>query len=48
MKLWKLGARLGNWNDEHLGGHDRRVEASWRWRVVDRVASWLYLRGNHR
>lgn len=39
-----IGARLGNWNDRH-SSHDQRAEASLRWRVVDRIASWLYVRG---
>lgn len=36
----RIGARLGNWNDRH-SSHDRRADASLRWRVLDRVASWL-------
>lgn len=38
-----LGARLGNLNDR-FSKHDSRSEATLRWRVVDRSASWLHTR----
>lgn len=40
--LSRLGARLGNWNDRH-SDHDRRRDASLRWRGIDRIAGWLYV-----
>jgi len=43
--LSRLGAALGNWNDRH-SRHDRRSEATWRWRLLDGIAGWLYVRGD--
>lgn len=42
-RMSRLGATLGNWNDRH-SRHERRSEASLRWRVLDRIAGWLYVR----
>lgn len=38
----RLGAAIGNWNDRTFGGHDSASQASRRWRVIDRLAGWLY------
>lgn len=40
-RLNRLGAMLGNWNDRHAR-HDSRSEATRRYRVIDRLAGWLY------
>jgi hypothetical protein len=40
----RLAARVGNLNDRR-SSHDSRAEASLRWRVIDRVVGWLYVRG---
>jgi len=45
MTLSRLGATLGGWNDRHAS-HDSRGDASRRWRIVDRFAGWLYVRGD--
>ena len=46
MSRWisNFGAWLGNWNDRH-SLHDSRSDASLRWRVLDHIASRLYLVG---
>lgn len=44
--LSRLGARLGNWNDRVNGGHDSARLASRRWRLIDRLSSLLYVRGD--
>lgn len=44
-RLSRLGARLGNWNDRYSTG-DTRKERGARWRVVDRIAGWLYRKGD--
>ena len=41
----RAGRALGNWNDRQYGGHDTASEASRCWRVLDRIAGWLYVRG---
>lgn len=43
--LCRLGARLGNWNDAH-SSHDSQSEATRRWRVLNSVAGWLYVKGD--
>lgn len=40
-RLCRLGARLGNWNDDRFGAH--RVVRRWPWALLNRVASWLYV-----
>lgn len=40
----RLGAAIGNWNDEH-SSHDTASQASLRWRVINRLARWLYVMG---
>lgn len=42
-RLSRLGARLGNWNDQRYAG-DTPAERGWRWRLLDRIAGWLYVR----
>lgn len=43
-RLSRVGARVGNWNDRHSHSrHDSRSEASLRWRLLDRLSSWLYV-----
>ena len=41
----RLGARLGNWNDKH-SKHDTKSKASFRWRLLDHIAGWLYVKGD--
>lgn len=41
MRVHRLGAVIGNFNDKH-SRHDSSAEATLRWRMVDRIASWLY------
>jgi hypothetical protein len=36
---------LGNWNDRH-SSHDRRSDASLRWRFIDRLARWMFVKGD--
>jgi hypothetical protein len=43
MRSEDIGRILGNWNDRR-SGHDSRSEASRLWRVLDRIAGWLYTR----
>lgn len=44
MKVgYYLGRALGNWNDRHARG-DTRAERGRRWRLLDRIAGWLYVR----
>jgi hypothetical protein len=40
-RLSRLGARIGNANDQHAPG-DTRAEHGARWRTIDRLAGWLY------
>jgi len=39
----RLGARLGNWNDQRYGPELGRKPHRRRWRRIDRFASWLYV-----
>lgn len=39
--LWRIGRAISNWNDRH-SNHDRRAEATLRYRALDRIAGWLY------
>lgn len=41
--LSRLGARLGNWNDQRFAG-DSRSQHRWPWHPLNRVASWLHRR----
>jgi hypothetical protein len=41
----RAGRALGNWNDRQAR-HDTASAASLRWRVLDRIAGWLYTRGD--
>lgn len=41
----RVGARLGNWNDLRNGGLDDEPRRPRVWRVLDRIAGWLYVRG---
>lgn len=41
------GREIGNWNDRTARG-DTRAELGRRWRVLDRIASWLYRRDTRR
>ena len=43
----KVGRALSNWNDRH-SQHDSRSEATLRWRLVDRLSGWLYVKGDPR
>ncbi len=43
--LFRIGAHLGNWNDRRFG-HDMRKDAKRIWIVLDRISSWLYIRGD--
>ena len=45
VRLSRFGARLGNWNDRH-SSHDRRSDASLRWRFIDRLARWMFVKGD--
>jgi hypothetical protein len=47
MTASQLGRALGNWNDRH-SRHDTASEATWRWRILDRIAGSLYRRGDRR
>ena len=41
--LSRCGALLGNWNDRHNATGDSRSTHPRRWRLIDRVSSWLYV-----
>lgn len=40
-RLSRLGAKLGNWNDQHAK-HDSRSGRTRRYIVLDRIAGWLH------
>ena len=40
----RVGRVIGDWNDRRAR-HDAAAAASLRWRVLDRIAGWLYTRG---
>lgn len=41
--LSRVGAHLGNWNDDFNGRGDRRIECPRRWHIIDRIASLLFV-----
>lgn len=46
-RLSRLGARLGNWNDRrHYDDWNGLAYAPRSWRIVNRVAGWLYVKGD--
>lgn len=48
-RLSRLGARLGNWNDQlGYGRAAARQHAGRRWWLIDRLASWLYVMPDRR
>jgi hypothetical protein len=40
-----VGRALGNWNDRANGVADMRSDRSLRWLLIDKIAGWLYVRG---